>query len=173
MRWSSVWARGSKQLCGFCYGAKLYGRVKEAFFFCIKCGTVFLSVCALLGFIFSTSIISIFRDDAAVVAVGSVALQWQVLGFGSVASIVLTNMLMQTIRKPVRARRQLQRQHAADFSSFRSIFILPYFFGLLGVEMCQMWADCCSFAVAVPIAWSAFRDMRREADGTLGKATRR
>ena len=42
------------------------------------------------------------------------------------------------------------------------IFILPYFFGLLGVEMCQMWADCCSFAVAVPIAWSAFRDMRRE-----------
>ena len=52
-------------LCGFCYGAKLYGCVKEAFFFCIKCGTVFLSVCAILGFIFSTSIISIFRHDAA------------------------------------------------------------------------------------------------------------
>ena len=56
--------QGFQPLCGFCYGAKLYGRVKEAFFFCIKCGTVFLSVCALLGFIFSTSIISIFRDDA-------------------------------------------------------------------------------------------------------------
>ena len=49
------------------------------------------------------------------------------------------------------------------------IFILPYFFGLLGVEMCQMWADCCSFAVAVPIAWSAFRDMRRE-QMELGKS---
>ena len=152
--------QGFQPLCGFCYGAKLYGRVKEAFFFCIKCGTVFLSVCALLGFIFSTSIISIFRDDAAVVAVGSVALRWQVLSFPLVASIVLTNMLMQTIRKPVRANIVAAARSGLFFIPL--IFILPYFFGLLGVEMCQMWADCCSFAVAVPIAWSAFRDMRRE-----------
>lgn len=152
--------QGFQPLCGFCYGAKLYGRVKEAFFFCIKCGTVFLSVCALLGFIFSTSIISIFRDDAAVVAVGSVALRWQVLSFPLVASIVLTNMLMQTIRKPVRANIVAAARSGLFFIPL--IFILPYFFGLLGVQMCQMWADCCSFAVAVPIAWSAFRDMRRE-----------
>ena len=33
----------------------------------------------------------------------SVALRWQVLSFPLVACIVLTNMLMQTIRKPVRA----------------------------------------------------------------------
>lgn len=159
--------QGFQPLCGFCYGAKLYGRVKEAFFFCIKCGTVFLSVCALLGFIFSTSIISIFRDDAAVVAVGSVALRWQVLSFPLVASIVLTNMLMQTIRKPVRANIVAAARSGLFFIPL--IFILPYFFGLLGVEMCQMWADCCSFAVAVPIAWSAFRDMRRE-QMELGKS---
>ena len=159
--------QGFQPLCGFCYGAKLYGRVKEAFFFCIRCGTVFLGVCALLSFIFSTSIISIFRDDAAVVAVGSVALRWQVLSFPLVASIVLTNMLMQTIRKPVRANIVAAARSGLFFIPL--IFILPYFFGLLGVEMCQMWADCCSFAVAVPIAWSAFRDMRRE-QMELGKS---
>ncbi len=103
---------------------------------------------------------SIFRDDAAVVAVGSVALRWQVLSFPLVASIVLTNMLMQTIRKPLRANIVAAARSGLFFIPL--IFILPYFFGLLGVEMCQMWADCCSFAVAVPIAWSAFRDMRRE-----------
>ena len=65
--------QGFQPLCGFCYGAKLYGRVKEAFFFCIKCGTVFLAVCAVFGFLFSEPIIELFRDDASVVAVGSVA----------------------------------------------------------------------------------------------------
>ena len=117
--------QGFQPLCGFCYGAKLYDRVKEAFFFCI---------------------------------VGSVALKWQVISFPLVATIVLTNMLMQTIRKPVRANIVAAARSGLFFIPL--IFILPHFFGLLGVEMCQAWADICSFLVAVPIAWSAFRDMK-------------
>ena len=31
--------QGFQPLCGFCYGARLYARVKEAFYYCIKCGT--------------------------------------------------------------------------------------------------------------------------------------
>lgn len=150
--------QGFQPLCGFCYGAKLYNRVKEAFFFCIKCGTVFLAVCAVFGFLFSEPIIELFRDDASVVAVGSVALKWQVISFPLVATIVLTNMLMQTIRKPVRANIVAAARSGLFFIPL--IFILPHFFGLLGVEMCQAWADICSFLVAVPIAWSAFRDMK-------------
>lgn len=92
------------------------------------------------------------------VAVGSVALKWQVISFPLVATIVLTNMLMQTIRKPVRANIVAAARSGLFFIPL--IFILPHFFGLLGVEMCQAWADICSFLVAVPIAWSAFRDMK-------------
>ena len=151
--------QGFQPLCGFCYGAKLYDRVKEAFFFCIKCGTVFLAVCAVIGFLFSEPIIELFRDDASVVAVGSVALKWQVISFPLVATIVLTNMLMQTIRKPIRANLVAAARSGLFFIPL--IFILPHFFGLLGVEMCQAWADACSFTMAIPIAWSAFRDMNR------------
>ncbi len=110
--------QGFQPLCGFCYGAHLYQRVKEAFYFCIKCGTVFLSVCALVGFVFSESIIGLFRSDPDVIHVGAAALQWQVLSFPLVSTIVLTNMLMQTIRKPIRAN--LVAAAEADFSSFRS-----------------------------------------------------
>ena len=151
--------QGFQPLCGFCYGAKLYSRVKEAYYFCIKCGTVFLAVCAVIGFIFSEQIIELFRDDPHVVAVGSVALKWQIISFPLVATIVLTNMLMQTIRKPIRANIVAAARSGLFFIPL--IFILPHFFGLLGVEMCQAWADVCSFLVAVPIAWSAFRDMSR------------
>ena len=151
--------QGFQPLCGFCYGAKLYFRVKDAYYFCIKCGTVFLAACAVIGFIFSEQIIELFRDDPHVVAVGSVALKWQVISFPLIATIVLTNMLMQTIRKPIRANIVAAARSGLFFIPL--IFILPHFFGLLGVEMCQAWADACSFLVAVPIAWSAFRDMSR------------
>ena len=151
--------QGFQPLCGFCYGAKLYARVKEAFYYCIKCGTIFLAICAVIGFIFSEPIIELFRDDAKVIEVGAMALKWQVISFPLVATIVLTNMLMQTIRKPIRANIVAAARSGLFFIPL--IFILPHFFGLLGVEMCQAWADFCSFAIAIPIAWSAFRDMRK------------
>lgn len=151
--------QGFQPLCGFCYGARLYARVKEAFYYCIKCGTIFLAICAVIGFIFSEPIIELFRDDAKVIEVGSMALKWQVISFPLVATIVLTNMLMQTIRKPIRANIVAGARSGLFFIPL--IFILPHFFGLLGVEMCQAWADFCSFAVAIPIAWSAFRDMKK------------
>ena len=152
--------QGFQPLCGFCYGAKLYRRVRDAFYFCIKCGTVFLVFCAIIGFIFAEPIIELFRSDPDVVSVGAMALKWQVISFPLVATIVLTNMLMQTIRKPIRANLVAAARSGLFFIPL--IFILPHFFGLLGVEMCQAWADVCSFLMAVPIAWSAFRDMRKE-----------
>lgn len=149
--------QGFQPLCGFCYGAKLYSRVKDAFLFCVKCGTVFLSICALVGFVFAEPIVELFRSDLDVVCVGSVALRWQVVSFPLVSTIVLTNMLMQTIRKPVRANLVAAARSGLFFIPL--IFLLPHFWGLLGVEMCQAWADICSFTLSLPIAWSAFRDM--------------
>ena len=152
--------QGFQPLCGFCYGAKLYRRVQDAFYFCIKCGTVFLSICAVVGFLFSEPIIELFRSDPNVIQVGATALRWQVISYPLVSTIVLTNMLMQTIRKPIRANLVAAARSGLFFIPL--IFILPHFFGLLGVEMCQAWADFCSFSMAVPIAWSAFKDMRKE-----------
>ena len=114
----------------------------------------------MIGFLFAAPIIELFRSDPEVIHVGAVALRWQVISFPLVSTIVLTNMLMQTIRKPVRANLVAAARSGLFFIPL--IFILPRFFGLLGVEMCQACADFCSFSMAVPIAWSAFRDMRRE-----------
>ncbi|MCI5710568.1 MAG: MATE family efflux transporter [Prevotella sp.] len=152
--------QGFQPLCGFCYGAKLYSRVREGFFFCVKLGTAFLSVCAILGFIFSEPIIALFRDDPDVVAVGAVALDWQIISYPLVTTIVATNMMMQTIRKPVRANLVAAARSGLFFIPL--IFILPHFFGLLGVEMCQAWSDVCAFSLSLPIAFSAFRDMRAQ-----------
>ncbi len=155
--------QGFQPLCGFCYGARLYGRVREGFFFCIKLGTVFLSVCAVAGFIFSEPIIALFRDDPQVVAIGAVALDWQIISYPLITTVVATNMMMQTIRKPVRANLVAAARSGLFFIPL--IFLLPRLFGLLGVEMCQAWSDVCAFSLSLPIAFSAFRDMRELSPG--------
>ncbi len=151
--------QGFQPLCGFCYGARLYGRVREGFFFCVKLGTMFLSVCAVAGFIFSEPIIALFRDDPQVIAIGAVALDWQIISYPLIATVVATNMMMQTIRKPIRANLVAAARSGLFFIPL--IILLPHLFGLLGVEMCQAWSDVCAFSLSLPIAFSAFRDMRK------------
>ena len=149
--------QGFQPLCGFCYGAGLYQRVREGYFYCVRTGTIFITIVAAVCFVFATPIVHAFRDDAAVVAVGAAALRWQVAAYPFISAVVVTNMLLQTIRKPLRANLVASSRNGIFFLPL--ILLLPYFFGLTGVEMCQAVADVLSFALAVPLAWSAFRDM--------------
>ena len=41
-----------------------------------------------------------------------------------------------------------------------AILLLPYFFGLTGVELAQTVADVCAFALSVPLAVSELKRMR-------------
>lgn len=152
--------QGFQPLCGFCYGAKLYARVKEGFTYCIKIGTCFLAVCAIAGFAFAPDIVAMFRHDPEVVAVGSAAMRWQMVTFVLLPTIGLTNMLMQTIRKPIRANLVAAARSGLFFIPL--VIVLPRYFGLMGVEMCQACSDVCSFAICVPIACTAFGEMKRE-----------
>ena len=150
--------QGFQPLCGFCYGAGLYGRVREGYMYCVRIGTVFLTTLAVVGFVFAHAIVEEFRSDAAVVEVGAAAFRWQVATFPLLSTLLLTNMLLQTIRKPVRANLVAAARSGLFFIPL--IILLPHFFGLMGVEMCQAMSDVCAFALSVPLACSAFRDMR-------------
>ena len=147
--------QGFQPLCGFCYGARLYARVREGYWFIVRLGTSFLVLVAVLGFAFSAEVVEVFRHDPKVVEVGSVALRWQLLTLPLGAVVMYTNMMMQTIRKPWQANILAASRNGLFFIPL--IIILPYFFGLLGVEMCQACADMQSFVLAVPIAMSGLK----------------
>jgi len=150
--------QGFQPLCGFCYGAKLYARVREGYWFIVKVGFAFMSAVAVFGCIFSDGCIEIFRRDPAVIEIGTVALRWQLITLPLGAIVMYTNMMMQTIRKPWQANILASSRNGLFFIPL--IIILPHFFGLLGVEMCQAWADVCSFILAIPIAVSGFKELR-------------
>ena len=153
--------QGFQPVCGFCYGAGLYGRLKEAYKFTVTIGTFFLIVLAIIGWVISGTLIGVFRDDPEVIAIGIVALRWQLCVFPVNALILVSNMLAQTCRKPWRANILAAARQGLFFIPL--IFILPSYFGLLGVEMCQAVSDVLSFTLTVPIVIYTFREFTREA----------
>lgn len=150
--------QGFQPMCGFCYGAKLYDRVKEGFWFGTKIGTLFLLFWSLVLIIFSGEVVSLFRDDPEVIAIGIPALRYQMIIFPACSFMLMANMMMQTCRKTIRANILAASRQGLFFIPL--IFVLPYFYGLFGVEICQAVSDVISLIVTIPIVWSAFKEMR-------------
>ena len=153
--------QGFQPVCGFSYGAQLYARVRQAFWFCVKVGVAFLVVCAVLGFGCAEQVVELFRKgDPAVVATGAAALRWQLVTYPLGAWVIISNMMLQTIRKPVRATLLSSARQGLFFIPL--IFILPHVWGLQGVEMCQAVADMLTFLLAIPITFSVLAEMKRK-----------
>ena len=128
---------------------------------CVKVGVVFLTLCSIIGYIYAPEIVSWFReDDAEVIAIGAQALRWQLITLPLGTWVILCNMLLQTIRKPVRAVLLASARQGLFF--IPAILLLPYFLGLQGVEMSQAAADFCSFLFALPVAIPVLRSLRKD-----------
>ena len=159
--------QGFQPVCGFNYGAKLYARVRQGFWFCVKVGFIFLLLCAVAGFGYAEEIVELFRKgDAAVIDTGAAALRWQLVTYPFGAWIIISNMMLQTIRKPVRATILSSARQGLFFVPL--IFILPHFFGLQGVEMCQAVADMLTFLLAIPLTCGVLVEMKRKEGGLEG-----
>jgi putative MATE family efflux protein len=149
--------QGFQPVCGFCYGARLFPRLREAYWFTVKIGFVFLLCCTCLGWFFSPQIIGIFRNDPAVIAVGTEALNWQLCTLPLNVFTMSGNMLTQTCRKPVAANILAAARNGLFFIPL--ILVLPYLFGLQGVVICQSLSDICAFSLSIPMIRHTLRHL--------------
>ena len=152
----AAWLR--QMVCGFNYGARLYHRVKEGFWFCVKVAAVFLLVIGALGFAFAPQLIALFRDDPGVIAIGTVALRFQRVTFFFQAWITMSNMMLQTIGRTVPATFVAMARQGIFFIPLVWLLSLSPL-GLLGVQMAQSVSDLLTLAAAVPIQLYVLRQM--------------
>lgn len=152
--------QGFQPVCGFNYGAKRYDRVKKAFMFCVKFAFGFLVVLAIPVMIFAPDIVGLFRgNDPFAVEIGARALRFQCITFPVMALVVMSNMMLQTIGKAFKASFLAMSRQGIMF--IPAVLILPQFFGLLGVEMAQAWADLFSFIVSIPITIGVLKELTK------------
>ena len=150
--------QGYQPVCSYNYGANLKKRVREGYFFCIKYGTIFLVFAGAICFIFAPDIIWAFRKDKDVVAVGKVALRFQACVLPCMATTVITNMMLQSIGKGVKATITSSARSGIFFIPL--ILILPRLFGIRGVEVTQTIADILAMGTAIPFAVSELSKMK-------------
>lgn len=152
--------QGFQPVCGMNYGAGRYGRVREAFWFCVKYATGFLLLVSVAGLIWAEPVVALFRrEDAQVIRIGTLALRMQLVVFPLGSWIVMCNMMLQSIGRGARASLVAAGRQGLFFLPL--IFILPHFFGLLGVQMCQTWSDVLTFLLAIPLAGGVLQEMKQ------------
>lgn len=147
--------QGYQPVCSFNYGAGLTNRVKEGYKFCVKYSTIVLVGIGAVCFIFAPEIIALFSKDEAAVSVGIAALRFQCVTLPLSGAIVISNMMLQSIGKGVKASITASARNGICFIPL--ILVLPMIFGLTGVEMAQSCADVLSLLIALPMALSELK----------------
>lgn len=152
--------QGFQPVCGFNYGAKRYGRVREAWLFATRVGTGFLLVISAAGMLFAPEIVALFRaEDEVLIRIGAATLRWQCAAFPLVALFTTTGMLFQNIRMTFPATLLSVCRNGVFF--LPAILLLPLWLGLQGVEMAQAVADVLTFVLSVPYAVWINRKLKR------------
>lgn len=144
-------SQGFQPVCGYNYGAKLYGRVRASWLFASCVGTAFLLIISLVGILFAPQIVALFRsEDPALIEIGAETLRWQCAAFPLVALFTTTGMLFQNIRMTGPATLLSICRNGLFF--LPALLMLPLWLGLQGVQMAQAVADALTFLLCIPYA---------------------
>ncbi len=154
-------SQGFQPVCGFNYGAKLYGRVRESWLFATCVGTAFLLAISAVGILFAPEIVALFRaEDPVLIEIGAVTLRWQCAAFPLVALFTTTGMLFQNIRMTGPATLLSICRNGLFF--LPALLMLPLWLGLQGVQMAQAVADLLTFLLCIPYAVWINRKLKNE-----------
>jgi putative MATE family efflux protein len=154
--------QGFQPVCGFNYGAKQYGRVKRAFWFCVRVSVIGLVLISIAMAVFAPKIIALFRkDDLEVIRIGTLSLRLQCISMPLTAWVIMCNMMTQTIGKSVEA--SLIAMSRQGLFLIPALLIFAPLLGLPGIQLSPPVADVLSFFLAIPLAARVLGEMKESA----------
>ena len=149
--------QGFQPVSAFNYGAKKYSRTKDAALFTCFFSMVVLAVAAVFGWVFAGPIVTLFREDPDVIAIGTFALQAHCIALCFLPISVCGNMLFQSIGKSGRATFLASSRSGLFFIPI--VLLLNWCMGLTGLQIAQAVADILSALVTLPLVWSFLRHL--------------
>ncbi len=152
--------QGFQPVCAFNYGAGKYKRQREAYRFTLLLATIVLAVLTVFAMIFSGGLVRIFRDDPAVIEIGTRALRLQCIAQLFLPVVMVTEMLMQSSGKKIPATVLSSLRGGVLFIPL--LLILPPLRGLAGVQEAQPLSYLLSVPPALLMANSFFKHTPRE-----------
>ena len=138
--------QGMMPVVGYSHGAGNTKRQKDAYRFAIRLSTATMFFISLPLIFWAPEVISLFRDDAEVIRIGSFALRAQCAILFTHGLVTCTILYLQAVGRAflgtiLAAARQ-------GFFFLPLVFLLPWKFGLLGLCLTQPAADALTFLFA-------------------------
>ena len=154
------YSHGFQPVAGFCWGAKRYDRVKEAYNFSSVTIMAFISLPCAIMFIFSPRLISAFTTaDAEMLRIGTLALRTQCAVLPLDAWTMIVNGLYSATGRASGALLISITRQGLCF--FPLIYTLPRFFGINGLIAVQPGAEILTLVIVAPLALNMMRLLRR------------
>lgn len=151
--------KGLQPLSGFNYGAKNYGRVREAIKASIKWASGFCIIWTLIIYIFAPSILSIFRIDGNVLCIAIPALRAGVIMFITFGFQFTYSTLYLSMGEALGGVFLNSLRQGILFIPI--ISILPNIMGLNGVIYAQATSDLLTTIITIPFALIIHKKLRR------------
>ena len=152
--------QGFQPVASFNYGARIYSRVKKAFYFTFGVGELVLGVFVVVGLLFSNNLIGLFRDDPSVITIGTISLKLQLLSLFFHPLTICANMLFQSIGENLKATFLSMLRSGVLFIPI--LLILTELFGLIGVQSAQAIADVLAFFISAPLVVSFLKKLPKD-----------
>ena len=140
--------QGFQPVSAFNFGAGKDDRVRKGMNFLWVYGTAVVTVLAGLSFAFAPQIVSLFRNDAEVVQIGTQVLRYMCIALVLLPTALTANMTFQSVGKKGRALLLASCQNGLFFIPL--VLLLPRIFGLVGLEISQPVAYISAALVSVP-----------------------
>lgn len=152
--------QGFQPVAAFNYGAKKYSRVKTGTWFTLAFGAALIGAISAGCFLLAPQIISLFRDDTAVVEIGGEALRIMCVFLIFLPVSVVGNMLFQSIGKSMTALILACLQSGLLFIPLCAG--LSQIFGVRGIEVAQPLAYFLSAMISFPITLRFVRKLPQD-----------
>ncbi|MFI3172583.1 MAG: MATE family efflux transporter [Eubacteriales bacterium] len=153
--------QGFQPVCGYNYGAKRNDRVLESFWFCVKVGTITLTLLGIVGLLAGEDVIAIFRkDDAEVIRIGVMALRYQLIMLPFQAWITMANMLSQSIGYGFRA--SLIAMSRQGLFYIPCVLTLPLVYGESGLYYIQPVADVFTMILVTILSFGIIKELKQQ-----------
>ena len=153
--------QGYQPAAGYNYGAKEYGRVKKAYRFMLWAGTGVMTVLGILLYAAAPWLLEQFvSDDPKVMEIGVRALRMQCAVMPFMPLGMACNMTFQAVGRSAMASFLAACRQGVFFLPL--IWVLPKFYGIVGMEIAQPAADAATFLVCLPVIRHFLKGLKTE-----------
>ena len=147
--------QGFQPVCGAAFGAGDMGRVRAAYRFCMRTLVISLILIGAVLFFTAESLLHLFSAEDATLQIANSALRAQSVVLFAQGAVIMMNMLTQAAGMTLRA--SFIASSRQGFILIPLILLMPRYFGLIGLILCQSVSDVLSLLLCLPVMRGAIR----------------